>query len=530
MTKSDKRKYVSDIIGDDYKKWTNDYIILDCATGSGKTFFCINVLGKYAESNGKKILYLCNRTRLRNQVFRQVDIMNLRDTICVKSYQSLRQDLQNGNKMQQYSYIIADECHYFTGDASFNSFTDISYDFVMNQKNRTVILVSATAKSFFDRLQKENIVDEKNVYCLTKDYSYVKRLYYYRKNELTNIIDGILSNEGEKKAESKIVVFCNSGDRVLDMYRIYGEQADYYCSMHAKDNILRRICGWSDETKENKCIEKKSDGLVTFKKRILFTTSALDNGIDLKDRRIKHIFSELINVDTMIQAFGRKRSLDESDTCCFYIREYQSKGLQGFINRIEYQLKPVNMYMENYPEFYLEYGNGQGRDILCKNRIFFNVFSEDNSFDKIRVNERRYEKYKQDLKMFSQMKEMGYRQYIESVIDKSLVEKSEEMGCSVDLLDTFMTFLHGIEGEHIYRDDQKRIKAQFEKIGVKLRYTGINTFNGALDDNYGGLYLCRFYNKSVDGKSYVDKKRKLDDGSDNPNRDKRYWILENRSS
>ena len=60
-------------------------------------------------------------------------------------------------------------------------------------------------------------------------------------------------------------------------------------------------------------------------------------------------------------------------------------------------------------------------------------------------------------------------------------------------------------------------------------YHGIITVNGALDDVYKDLYNCRFYKEDMDGKSYVDKRRKLDNGLDNPNRDKRYWILEDRT-
>ena len=82
----------------------------------------------------------------------------------------------------------------------------------------------------------------------------------------------------------------------------------------------------------------------------------------------------------------------------------------------------------------------------------------------------------------------------------------------------------------MYREEKKRIKEEFESIGVKLRYIGINTFNGALDDVYNELYLCRFYNRDMNGNVFVDTRRKLDDGSVNLNRNKKYWILENRKS
>ena len=72
------------------------------------------------------------------------------------------------------------------------------------------------------------------------------------------------------------------------------------------------------------------------------------------------------------------------------------------------------------------------------------------------------------------------------------------------------------------------LQQEFETIGLKLRYKGINTFNGALEDTYKESYFCRFYNTDVEGNKYIDKRRILPDGTTNKNRDKRYWILENR--
>ena len=98
--------------------------------------------------------------------------------------------------------------------------------------------------------------------------------------------------------------------------------------------------------------------------------------------------------------------------------------------------------------------------------------------------------------------------------------------------DEFLEYLKSIEGKWLYADDRKKIVKRFEDIGVKLRRAGINTLNGALEDRYEKKYKCRFRNKQLDSngkptrKSLVDKRRKLDDGSENINRDKTYWILE----
>ena len=127
------------------------------------------------------------------------------------------------------------------------------------------------------------------------------------------------------------------------------------------------------------------------------------------------------------------------------------------------------------------------------------------------------------------MKELGHKEYLECILESSLIKNAEDIVCNVEQLDMFIQFLKSIEGKRLYADDQQFIKDEFETIGVKLRYKGINTFNGALDDVYKDLYNYRFYKDDIDGKSYVDKRRKLDNGLDNPNRDKRYWMLENRT-
>lgn len=58
-------KYVTDIIKEnDYQSWNNENVFIDCPTGSGKTFFILTVLAKYAKENNQEILYLCNRLQL----------------------------------------------------------------------------------------------------------------------------------------------------------------------------------------------------------------------------------------------------------------------------------------------------------------------------------------------------------------------------------------------------------------------------------------------------------------------------------
>ena len=526
MANGKQKVWVSTLIGDKYKKWKNEFVVLDCGTGCGKIFFCINILGKYAEYKQRNILYLCNRKKLSQEVLNNVKQKQLTGTIWVETYQSLQRKLLNKKEIPHYDYIIADECHYFTTDAKFNEYTDVSYNYLMKQKQSVVLWVSATAKIFFRWLKDKNKVKKRNMYCIDKDYSYVNRLYFYQKEELIAIIDDVLENN----PDDKIVVFCNSAKRMFEMYRVYGENAEYFCSSTSKNQKLKKICGYDNETKTIKdCIITDSNGRNTFEKRILFTTTVLDNGINLKDQRIRHVFSEIFDIDSMIQSLGRKRTLNKEDKCTFYIREYPAKAIQGLLNINIAQLEPVYTYKTEYEKFFAEYGSGKKRQQLSRNKIFYSYFAEDKRLSKIKINECRYRKYEQDNHILLQMKKLGYIPIALSFLGNQLSDKSERIAVDVKKIDIFLEYLKSIEGKYLFKEDRQRIREEFEEVGVKLRYTGINTFNGALEDIYKDLYSCRFYNQDENGKSYVDKRRKNPDGTPNPNRDKKYWVLESRA-
>ena len=58
------------------EKWDTN-IILDGATGSGKTYFVEHNLYEYCKWNNKKILFLCNRTALYEDVLLEKEILKL---------------------------------------------------------------------------------------------------------------------------------------------------------------------------------------------------------------------------------------------------------------------------------------------------------------------------------------------------------------------------------------------------------------------------------------------------------------------
>ena len=82
MLANGKQKiWVSNIIGNDYKLWKNEFVVLDCGTGCGKTYFSLHVLGNYAKKQKKKILYLCNRRKLRKQIYSDTKSLGLLNVV-----------------------------------------------------------------------------------------------------------------------------------------------------------------------------------------------------------------------------------------------------------------------------------------------------------------------------------------------------------------------------------------------------------------------------------------------------------------
>jgi superfamily II DNA or RNA helicase len=290
-----KITYVQDLIGDRYKEWENDKIIFDCGTGHGKTTFIFKILAKWAIENNKRILYLCNRKQLLSQLLTDVEAYAAFN-VEVMLYQTLQRNIVKNEEIKHYDYIIADEVHYLLSDA-FNDYTDLSYKYLMQQNQSVVVFMSATAKSLFKMFVDNGIVELNNVYTITKDYSYVDKTYFYEKRQLTAIINNILQTSNK----DKILVFCNSLKYLNDMREIYKDQAYYMCSETNINNKNNR------DHYNNNCIKSISKELITFDKRILFTTKVLDNGVNIIDPDLKHIFTDIFDIDSTIQAIRKKK-------------------------------------------------------------------------------------------------------------------------------------------------------------------------------------------------------------------------------
>ena len=84
-----KKMFLENSIGDSYKDWkAGDCIFISAPTGSGKTYFILNKLLAYLSSQPqkKKILYLVNRSILKQQVEKEISKLSKMVKLLLKQY------------------------------------------------------------------------------------------------------------------------------------------------------------------------------------------------------------------------------------------------------------------------------------------------------------------------------------------------------------------------------------------------------------------------------------------------------------
>lgn len=495
MANGKQRIYFSSLIGDKYKIWNAEKIILDGGTGSGKTYFIQNILIPYAEQNNKNVLYLCNRRLLYDELLPE---MSKHKNVTLMLYQILQKSLKNNTIMDRYDFVIADECHYLYSDALFNEYTDLAYKFLLEQENNVVIFMSATAPTFFRNLQQFRIVKGTNVFSISKDYSYVNSIYFYDANDLVNVIDDII----QKHPYDKIMVFVNSMDRLKEMHDIYENIAYFMSSKSTTRKDIIELC-------DNGCIKQYKPDYVTFDRKILFATKALDNGVNIKDTAIKHIFSEIFDIDSVIQAIGRKRCMGIDDTCNFYFKDYKKNALDRFLEFNNEQYEPVKKYLQSKSDFLeeLKRDNVDIREFARKNRI---MYTDWNDKEQIQINNVRYQKYRMDHNIITSMKTNSYRTVLLKYLGSELSDKMKELQIITSSKDIFLEYIKSIEGRKLFKEEQKILKAKMrDLLGLNDRTMGIGVCNGKLSD-------CQYQYKIISEKENSRK---------SSNWKKRYWMI-----
>ncbi len=364
--------FLTDNIDDMYKAWrVPDEVYIQTPTGSGKTTFILETLSAFAISEGREILLLVNRKILKNQIkhelaeqhgmegLRDEEIEKIKDFagITVMSYQEVQEQLKSNRFLftlfgeRRFFYIVFDEAHYLLQDAQFNR--DIAYMLaaIPQITHAVKIFMSATMEDVQPFLQK--ILDKEKkmlteifrsehckIMIFRKGHFTEGRVYDFRqKHEFP--VDKIcyfkeLKTFAEKingdKTEDKWLIFINSKKEAKELQKHLASEIEVgYIDADTDDE---------SETKQN--IVKNS----RFEEKVLITTKVLDNGINLKDKKLRNIVLMTTERTEFIQMLGRKRFLEGETGINLYlmsrtsryfqfIRDIKLASLEQFIGKID---------------------------------------------------------------------------------------------------------------------------------------------------------------------------------------------------
>lgn len=343
-----KIEWVGDLIGDEFKQWGYELVAIHAMTFTGKTSFILGPLldwcveTAYTVRPPMRILLLCNRKSLKLDILDEFNIKreNLKiiehstdeiectidafHLVSIYTYQYWEQMLAKNpewvmREWRNYRYIVLDEIQHVNDDAEFIENTDLLYDAILEAREfATVIAMTATPGNLFTTWLADGLLMRNRYYRLPKKMSHFTQAYVYSRDwEMINILQNL-------PVEEKALVFMESHEELERMKARFDDCAAYYCSSNNKK-------GKMDELDD--CIKGGK-----LQKQILFATIALYNGINIKDRSLKHIFIESWVPGRMIQMQGRKRPVDVTDTCTVYYRSPQGKTGEEFEKKERRQL------------------------------------------------------------------------------------------------------------------------------------------------------------------------------------------------
>jgi hypothetical protein len=482
-----ERKYISDIITEnEICQWRpGDRILIESQTGSGKSEFIKKNLYNYCKKNNKMILLMSNRNLLKNQ--NMEDLGDKTKYIRAHNYQEYESRILGGfdifELFESYDYVVYDEAHYFFSDSQFNKNTDLLIGAIKNTpKDKIFLFITATPQALLDYQPKFNFR-----YQLPYDYSYIKDIYFYNKDHRVPIVETIIDNI---QKDEKILYFGSNGKDIYDLSLKF-EDASFICSSGNKLYDKADLEAISD-------IAKKS----RFKKRILFSTKYLDNGVNLIDKSLKHIFIDMIDPISFIQCLGRKRIVSPDDQITLYVKNYNNNGsLWYIVSDLEDKIELVNNFKNmSRDDFKSKYQKNQ----------FDNVIDADY---KIKISKHQHHLTQKKLinDIIIKGDQNSYRKYICKLLsfDYSKSKNADEEFEKITLEDLMGKYL----GIKLFDKDQDRFKTLFfDKVFMpkKINYSkrGKNVANRILEENNSKYIIA----------SRRDKK--------GANRDKVYWIVE----
>lgn len=386
-----EKRYVSDVIGSDYKEWENrDIVLITAPTGSGKSHFILYVFLKWIIEQDKqnqeiarqsnsdqqifqpKVLYLVNRKVLKKQLEEELNrgvedelfecLQNNRksinDYITFSTYQSIEKGLTGKdpgatiNFLQQFNCVIYDEAHYFYSDSDFNTYTALSFDCLRKEFDcKLQIFMSATMKKLEEylRMDKPVYLPFENTRLdpiLMANPGHGRR---FRTDE-----ERFISYEVEKDynyVDVDIVVniedLANSIQYSSAKWLVFVDSIplgkEFMSLLINGDEVKEKDVVFIDAEYQKDCEASKVIDELAIKdyisRRIVIATAVIDNGVSFHDKQLRNIAIMADTEETFIQMLGRKRQ--DGLKLNLYICK---RGIDHFSRRYESVKRKLDFY------------------------------------------------------------------------------------------------------------------------------------------------------------------------------------------
>lgn len=292
--------------------------LMKMGTGTGKTYFVINSLISKTLREGKRLLYLCNRTALCSQVRQAIDasyadVINRNSpmangyygvgtppAIAVQTYQSLEFLISAGfdwiHEWGYFDYIVADECHYFVQDTSFNPYTYLSFEAIFSQRCQ-IFYMSATMDEF------DVLIRQRVLFCRNNAEYAQDALLHIKEHVIEdefNDIDAVCFHE-----TSEIISKINASKKG-EKWLIFVESKTLAKELTDSINKSNSIVTAADKNStEFESITQQEK----FSADVLIATAVIDNGVNIKDLTLRNLVLMTSEKTEFLQMLGRKRRM-----------------------------------------------------------------------------------------------------------------------------------------------------------------------------------------------------------------------------
>lgn len=279
-------------------------VFVHALTGSGKTTFALNVLPTYG-----RVLVICSRNSVREMMksdakvrksFTYKVLGNEKATtdLTVATMWDIKKHMKRLVGTIEFSSIVIDEVHCLLAD----SFADATYYLAkfIEAIPKTVKVIAMSACINWIRSQRIfegwNYQDYRETCISTKP----KKIIMAKPDDLESILQ-------TARPDNRIICYCQSARQAYQLETEYIEKGIPSLAITSQSDVRPKesnITAKEEEELEEVLVKSKKfpDSI-----HIIFTTSKLREGVEIKDDNVKAVVTELFDSVSLVQVAGRVR-------------------------------------------------------------------------------------------------------------------------------------------------------------------------------------------------------------------------------